>query len=200
MKSGGKDPSVSPTYLFFFLFLSRTRLRHSRHPHWGTAELAHAVGRLCASRGQWAHRLTSPWSVTHNVMFRRPRGARPLNTRRFSMCGACPHNLIDNFVQHIRCLCHGPNVHSLQFHCASTEVGARTIANPTPSVHPGVADARAQISRFEMCICIYASFSFQQSSPDRGRPISQVGCGTLDGIHIDAGFAHDVPSCIVIHL
>ncbi|KAI0303155.1 hypothetical protein BC826DRAFT_983687 [Russula brevipes] len=88
-------------------------------------------------------------------------------------------------------------------HCSfivqAPKSGQGQLPIPTPSVHPGVADASAQISRFEMCICIYASFSFQQSSPDRGRPISQVGCGTLDGIHIGAGFAHDAPSCIVIH-
>ena len=64
MKSGGKDPSVT------YLFLSRTRLRHSRHTAEELLSWLTRVGRLCASRGQWARpstpkgvSLSTSWSV-----------------------------------------------------------------------------------------------------------------------------------------
>ena len=65
MKSGGKDPSVSSTYHF----LSRTRLRYSRHTAEELLSWLTRVGRLCASRGQWARPptpkgvLSTSWSV-----------------------------------------------------------------------------------------------------------------------------------------
>ena len=115
MKSGGKDPSVT------YLFLSRTRLRHSRHTAEELLSWLTRVGRLCASRGQWARPSTPQRSVIFNVMVRRLRGLHPFITRRFRAWRACPHDLTYSSVQHARYLAMVRMFHSLLFDCTSRQ-------------------------------------------------------------------------------
>jgi hypothetical protein len=173
MKSGGKDPSVSSTYLI----LSRTRLRHSRHT---AEELLSWLTRWvdCAlPRGQWARPSdsASQRSVIFNVMVRRLRGSHPLIKRPFRVRRACPHDRVHNSSSTLTAVPGGKSFTCCQCVVQAPKTRASTIANPAPSVYAGVVTPARKSAGFEMYICTSASFSFQQWSPDRGRSISQPG-------------------------